>query len=47
MVYFNFANKTEDDKIPHIVVFVESKSHLLTVSYSEKHFSFVVNTAEN
>ena len=37
----------EDNKTPRIVAFVGSKLHLLAVSYSEKHFSFVVNTAEN
>ena len=34
----------KDDKIPRIVVFVESEFHLLAVSYNEKYFSFVVNT---
>ena len=36
----------KDNKIPRIVAFVGSELHLLAVNYSEKHFSFVVNTAE-
>ena len=31
----------------HILAVVKSEMHLLAVSYSEKYFSFVVNTAEN
>ena len=38
---------TEDKNILHILAVVRSETHLLAVSYAEKYFSFVVNTAEN
>ena len=38
---------TEGGKISCIVAFVGSESQLLAVSYNEKYFSFLVETAEN
>ena len=35
------------DTIPHIIVFVGSKSHVLAESYSAKYFNFVVKIAKN
>ena len=38
---------TEEDTFPCIVMFVGSESNLLTVSYSAKYFSFMMNIAED
>ena len=46
-VYVNFVNNNGKTIKFHALWFVGSESHVLAVSYSENHFSFAVETAEN
>ena len=46
ILYFR-EQQQKYDTFPLIVKLVQNESHLLPVSYSEKNFRFVVNTAED